>query len=86
MLRRFVKTAVSSTLHRTRADKLIGFVAVSKYMTLVVGYHRVVEDFGASAGISSQPMLISRQMLSRHLDWIGSRYRFISLDDHGSPA
>lgn len=84
MLRRFVKTAVVSTLHRTRADQLIRLVAGSKNMPLVLCYHRVVEDFGASAGISSQPMLISRQMLSRHLDWIGSRYRFISLDDLGS--
>jgi peptidoglycan/xylan/chitin deacetylase (PgdA/CDA1 family) len=29
-------------------------------------------------------MLVSRQMLERHLDWLGRRFRFVSLDELGA--
>src|ERR1019366_4751846 len=29
-------------------------------------------------------MLVSRRMLERHLDWLGRRFRFISLDELGA--
>jgi peptidoglycan/xylan/chitin deacetylase (PgdA/CDA1 family) len=41
----------------------------------------VVEDFAASAENSIPSMLVSRQMLERHLDWLGRRFRFVSLDE-----
>jgi peptidoglycan/xylan/chitin deacetylase (PgdA/CDA1 family) len=46
-----------------------------------VGYHRVVEDFDRSAGSSIPATLISRSMLERHIDWIGRRFEFVSLDE-----
>jgi peptidoglycan/xylan/chitin deacetylase (PgdA/CDA1 family) len=51
---------------------------------VVIGYHRVVEDFEASAATSIPSMLVSRRMLERHLDWLGSRFRFVSLDELGA--
>jgi peptidoglycan/xylan/chitin deacetylase (PgdA/CDA1 family) len=44
----------------------------------------VVEDFAASAATSIPSMLVSRQMLERHLDWLGRRFRFVSLDELGA--
>jgi peptidoglycan/xylan/chitin deacetylase (PgdA/CDA1 family) len=51
---------------------------------VVIGYHRVVEDFEASAATSIPSMLVSRRMLERHLDWLGRRFRFVSLDELGA--
>lgn len=52
-----------------------------RHMPLVIGYHRVVEDFRAATERSMPAMLISVRTLQRHLDWIGRRYEFITLDD-----
>lgn len=84
MVRSLIKTGAACTLHWTGADKLIGVLASSKNMPLVIGYHRVVEDMAANAGSSIPGMLISRGMLECHLDWLGRRFRFISLDELGS--
>jgi peptidoglycan/xylan/chitin deacetylase (PgdA/CDA1 family) len=43
----------------------------------------VVEDFSAESARSLPPQLISRRTLERHLDWLGARFRFISLDELG---
>ena len=83
MLRLRVKTAGASLLHRTGADQLVGLLAGSRRAPLVLGYHRVVEDFEASSRTSVPAMLVSRRMLERHLDWIGRRFRFVSLDELG---
>jgi peptidoglycan/xylan/chitin deacetylase (PgdA/CDA1 family) len=53
-------------------------------LPVVVAYHRVVADFASSAETSNPSMLVSRQMLEKHLDWIGRRYRFVDLDELGS--
>src|SRR5881296_482577 len=50
----------------------------------IAGYHRVVEDFRRSSENSIAATLISRGMLERHLEWIGRRFDFVSLDDIGS--
>lgn len=84
MLRSLAKTGMACALHWTGSDRLIGALAGSKKTPLVIGYHRVVEDFAASAGSSIPAMLISRKMLERHIDWIGRRFRFVSLDELGS--
>jgi peptidoglycan/xylan/chitin deacetylase (PgdA/CDA1 family) len=44
----------------------------------------VVEDFAADAGRTIPSMLISRRTLERQLDWIGRRYRFVTLDELGA--
>jgi peptidoglycan/xylan/chitin deacetylase (PgdA/CDA1 family) len=83
MLRRLAKTGVACALHWTGANKLIGVLNGSSNLPLVLGYHRVVEDFAASANQYMPAMLISRRLLERHLDWLGRRFRFISLDELG---
>lgn len=79
--RRRVKNAAASLLYRTGSDRLLGALAGSRRWPLVLGYHRVVENFESSAHISIPQMLVSRRMLEAHLDWVGRRYRFVSLDD-----
>jgi len=81
MLRQLAKTGIACALHWTGANKLIGVLNDSRNMPLVLGYHRVVEDYAASAGHSLPAMLISRRMLERQLDWIGRHFRFVSLDE-----
>jgi peptidoglycan/xylan/chitin deacetylase (PgdA/CDA1 family) len=65
-------------------DKVVGSLAGSRGVPVVIGYHRVVEDFAAGAATSIPSMLVSRQMLERHLDWIGRLFRFVSLDELGA--
>lgn len=48
---------------------------------LVLSYHRVVEEFADHRQNSIPPMLISTRMLERQLDWVGSRYSFVSLEE-----
>lgn len=71
-------------MSRTGLDKFVGSLSGAKGVPLVIGYHRVVEDFASSAKTSIPSMLVSRRMLERHLDWIGRRFRFISLDELGA--
>src|SRR2546427_5062632 len=84
MLRRFAKTGIACALHWSGADKLIGVLSGARNMPLVIGYHRVVEDFTTSAEDYMPAMLISRRTLECHLDWIGRRYRFLSMDELGA--
>jgi peptidoglycan/xylan/chitin deacetylase (PgdA/CDA1 family) len=69
---------------KTRAAGVLSTLAGSTGAPVVVGYHRVVEDFNASAATSIPSMLVSRQMLERHLDWLGQSFRFVSLDELGA--
>src|SRR3954454_21940696 len=79
MLRRFVKTGAACALHWTGVTRWFGTDA-----PLVVSYHRVVENFFSHTRDSMAPMLVTTSMLERQLDWIGRRYRFVSLDDLGA--
>ena len=74
--------ALASALYGTRADRLAERL-LRGYVPLILGYHRVVEDDG-NGGNSLPGMRVSRQMLERHLDWLGRRFRFISLDELGA--
>ena len=56
------------------------------YRPLVLGYHRVVEDFDAASTTDMPSMLISAAMFERHLDLIGRRFRFVGLDEIGDAA
>jgi peptidoglycan/xylan/chitin deacetylase (PgdA/CDA1 family) len=84
MIRSWIKTGAARVMSRTGLDKLAGSLAGAKGVPLVIGYHRVVENFASSAETSIPSMLVSRRMLERHLDWIGRRFRFISLDELGA--
>jgi peptidoglycan/xylan/chitin deacetylase (PgdA/CDA1 family) len=69
---------------KTRAAGVLSRLAGSTGASVVIGYHRVVEDFKASAATSIPSMLVSRKMLGQHLDWLGRRFRFVSLDELGA--
>jgi peptidoglycan/xylan/chitin deacetylase (PgdA/CDA1 family) len=56
------------------------------YRPLVLGYHRLVEDFEAAAKLEMPSMLISTAMFERHLDFIGRHFKFVSLDEVGEAA
>ncbi|HEU5398880.1 MAG TPA: polysaccharide deacetylase family protein [Gammaproteobacteria bacterium] len=81
MLRRIVKAGVANTLRWSGASGLIGAHNGKAGMPLILGYHRVVEDFREHAGISIAPMLIGLRTLEQQLDWLGRRYRFVDLGD-----
>jgi len=81
MLRTLIKTGSSHALHWMGMDRFAGWL---KQSPVVLGYHRVVEDFPSETKNSIPSMLISRQMFERHLDWLGQRFRFISLEELGS--
>ncbi|HEY8535158.1 MAG TPA: polysaccharide deacetylase family protein [Vicinamibacterales bacterium] len=81
--RRLVKTGLATLMYRTGTDRLIGRLQSDPGVPLVLGYHRVVDDFRTAAARTIPAMLISRKMLERHLEWLGRRYRFISLDELG---
>jgi peptidoglycan/xylan/chitin deacetylase (PgdA/CDA1 family) len=78
-----VKTAVAHALAWSHADALIGMLADTGRSPIVIGYHRVVEDFDAAARVAIPAMLTSRRMLEQQLDWIGRRYEFVTLDELG---
>jgi peptidoglycan/xylan/chitin deacetylase (PgdA/CDA1 family) len=84
MIRSWIKTEAAGVLSRTGLDRVVGSLAGSRGAPVVIGYHRVVEDFNASAENSIPSMLVSRKMLERHLDWLGRRLRFVSLDELGA--
>jgi peptidoglycan/xylan/chitin deacetylase (PgdA/CDA1 family) len=84
MLKAFAKTGVAAVLGWTGADRALSSWAGTLEPPLVVGYHAVVEDVRAHAGRAIAPNLISLDMLRHQLEWIGRRYRFMTLDDLGA--
>jgi len=83
-VRRFrshLKTAVASALAKAHDHGLAG--PRGTYQPLVVGYHRIVEDFKAEAQVEMPSMLTSLAMFEQHLDCLGQHFRFMSLDDIG---
>ena len=84
MLRRLAKTGFASALEWAGANALIGSLTTPQNLPWVIGYHAVVEDTAAHEGRAILPNLVSLKMLERHLDWLGRRYRFISLDELGA--
>lgn len=84
MLRGLLKTGLAGVFHRTGAERLIGALTGGRSLPLVIGYHMVVEDIAAHAGRAIPANLISRRTLEHHLDWLGRRYCFLSLDELGT--
>jgi peptidoglycan/xylan/chitin deacetylase (PgdA/CDA1 family) len=84
MMRSWIKTGAASIMTHTGLDKVAGALSGARGVPLVINYHRVVEDFAYSAKTSIPSMLVSCGMLERHLDWIGRRFRFVSLDELGA--
>lgn len=84
MGRAHLKTGLALVLGATRTDRLIRIMSGTRRLPLVVGYHRVVDDGRVRRASIIAPMLVSRRMFERQLDWIGRRFRFVSLDELGS--
>lgn len=56
----------------------------SRTMPLILGYHRVVEHVPVQRGRTLPAMTVTQQTLRAHLEWVGRRFRFVSLDELGA--
>jgi peptidoglycan/xylan/chitin deacetylase (PgdA/CDA1 family) len=81
-----VKSALASAIAGLHDRRIGAMLARPPYRPLILGYHRVVEDFAAAAQTEMPSMLIGRDMFERHIDWIGRHFRFASLDEIGERA
>jgi peptidoglycan/xylan/chitin deacetylase (PgdA/CDA1 family) len=81
--RRLLKDAVASAISRTRPLTSLA-PAAGGCRPLVIGYHRVVEDFDRAATTDMPTMLVSRAMFERHVEWIGRHFEFVSIDEIGA--
>ena len=86
MLRRVIKTGVAGALHGSGMGSWIGAHTGKGQMPLIVGYHRVVDEFRKHTSTSMAPMLISLETLERQLDWLGRRFTFVSLAEVAKQA
>jgi peptidoglycan/xylan/chitin deacetylase (PgdA/CDA1 family) len=74
MIRQLAKTTVCAALARTSLERWI-----ERRQPVVLGYHRVVDDDVIDDVMPGQA--VSVRMLEQHLDWVGRRCRFVSLDE-----
>lgn len=79
-----LKTALASTISCAHDHGFNIARAHGRTRPLVLGYHRIVEDFASLAQTELPSMLTSAAMFERHLDCIGRQFRFASLDDIGT--
>jgi hypothetical protein len=77
------KTAAARLVCWTGGDRMVRALTGGAAPPLVVGYHRVVDDLEGAGRHAIPAMLTSRAMLEQHLDWIGRRHRFVTLDELG---
>lgn len=78
-----MKTALASTISRTHELGLAEAIARGPERPLILGYHRVVDDFEGIARNGMPSMLTSTSMFERHLDLVGRHFRFVTLDEIG---
>jgi peptidoglycan/xylan/chitin deacetylase (PgdA/CDA1 family) len=81
VLRNLLKWGLALGLSKSRTLGLLGSARRSREAPLIVGYHRVVQDYGRSARVSIPSMLISARMLEKQLDWLGGHYRLVALEE-----
>ncbi len=84
MLRGLIKNAFAMAFDTAGSERLLNFAGGANEPPVVVGYHQVVPEFHQDWRFGITAMQISCEMLERHLDWLGSRYEFVSLDEVGS--
>jgi peptidoglycan/xylan/chitin deacetylase (PgdA/CDA1 family) len=82
--RRLLKAGAALAVRWSGAGRLIGALRGPAREPLVLGYHGVVEDPREHAQTAIPAILTSRRMLERHLECIGRRRRFVSLDELGT--
>jgi peptidoglycan/xylan/chitin deacetylase (PgdA/CDA1 family) len=80
MTRTSIKAAAAKFLYNTGIERVLR----PHNVPVVIAYHRVVEEFASASVVSNPSMLVSLEMLEKHLDWIGRRYRFVNLDELGA--
>jgi peptidoglycan/xylan/chitin deacetylase (PgdA/CDA1 family) len=78
-----VKVALASAIAGASRLQHQATKAREQRRPLIVGYHRVVEDFAEASRTEMPSMLISRAMFERHIEWMGRSFRFVSLDEIG---
>src|SRR5215831_9846439 len=81
-VRNIVKSAVASAIAKAHDHGLAPSFR-DGYRPLIVGYHRVVEDYHAESQVEMPSMLTSREMFERHLECIGRSFTFVSVDEIG---
>lgn len=81
MVRGRLKSAVASVARLTGADRIYGGWSGQRREAVVLGYHRVVENFDREAAYAFPSMLISRVMFERHLDWMAQHFEIVPLDE-----
>lgn len=83
MLRKLLKSGVAIGMSRSGLAARLRVGRSSRELPLIVGYHRVVQDFARSASTAIPSMLISARMLEKQLDWLAAHYRLLSLEEIG---
>jgi peptidoglycan/xylan/chitin deacetylase (PgdA/CDA1 family) len=78
-----VKSALASTISLAHEHGFAEALARGPERPLILGYHRVVDDFAGVARTEMPSMLTSRAMFERHLDCIGRHFRFASVEEIG---
>jgi glycosyltransferase involved in cell wall biosynthesis/peptidoglycan/xylan/chitin deacetylase (PgdA/CDA1 family) len=83
VLRRLARAALAHGLAGSGADRAIARISGVAQEPLVLAYHRVLPDSGAApSGVPSMGIRVST--LERHLEFVGRRFHFVSLDELGS--
>lgn len=80
-VRALLKTGGSATLAWSGGANIVGRITGKKNFPLVVGYHRVVEDYAYSSQHAINSSLVSTKTMARQLEWIARRYDICSLDE-----
>src|SRR5437016_1203117 len=78
-----VKTALAATIAGARDRRLLAGRRKPPYRPVVLGYHRVVDDFDAAARTAMPSMLTSAAMFERHLDCLARDFCFVSVEEIG---
>ena len=81
MVRSLLKTGISASLAWSGGANVFGHITGKRQCPLVLGYHRVVEDYAYSSQHAISSSLVSTKTLIRQLDWIGRRYEICSLGE-----
>ena len=77
--RRLLKSVTAAAIYRAHTHPISAVLGQRHPQPLVIGYHRVVEDFAEAAETDMPTMLVSQQMFERHLDCVGRHFEFVSL-------
>ena len=81
-----VKSGLAAVISAVASKSAASLRVKGGYKPLVLGYHRVVEDYEQASRSEMASMLIDVAMFERHLDCLGRHFEFVGLDDVGEAA